>query len=232
MLRIITNDTLNSLYGITANKWFNFCDVNLSKAITLSGQMVIKWSERYLNEYINKLLKTDKVDYIIAIDTDSVMVDMTQIVSKCMPGNHSALKITDFMDRICKIIERDCINPAYARLSKMLNCSKQLMTMDREVLSACVTGDTLVTMAEGNDIEISKLRVGEIIKSLNIDTGLIESDIVSSQTFMGNKEVYEISFDGKVIEATADHLFGINRDGYFIWCRVDLLIETDEIVTL
>ena len=39
----------------------------------MSGQLNIKWIEKKLNEYFNKLYKTDD-DYIIASDTDSFIL--------------------------------------------------------------------------------------------------------------------------------------------------------------
>ena len=61
---------LNSLYGACANKWFRYFDLRIAEAITMNGQMVIKWTEKYVNQYLQKILETDK-DYVIAMDTDS-----------------------------------------------------------------------------------------------------------------------------------------------------------------
>ena len=40
-----------------------------AEAITLSGQVSIRWIENKMNQKINKILKTNDVDYVIASDT-------------------------------------------------------------------------------------------------------------------------------------------------------------------
>ena len=60
-------------------------DPNLAEAITYSGQLVIKWSEKIVNRYLNQILKTDNEDYVIAIDTDSIYLTMDKFVNTVMP---------------------------------------------------------------------------------------------------------------------------------------------------
>lgn len=66
---------INSLYGCLGNNFFRFFNLHNAEAITLYGQLAIRWIERKLNEYINKLIKTENVDYVCYIDTDSVVGD-------------------------------------------------------------------------------------------------------------------------------------------------------------
>ena len=40
-----------------------------------------------MNKYMNKLLKTDDEDYVIAIDTDSLYVDMAPLVKMVDPSD-------------------------------------------------------------------------------------------------------------------------------------------------
>ncbi len=77
---------LNSLYGALGNKYFRFFDQRIAEAITLSGQLSIKWAEVAINDYLNKVLKTDK-DYVIAIDTDSLYVNLDPLVEAVKPAN-------------------------------------------------------------------------------------------------------------------------------------------------
>ena len=65
---------LNSAYGAMANQYFAFFSIDLAEAITMSGQMIIKWAEKTVNNYLNETLKTDNEDYVIAMDTDSVYI--------------------------------------------------------------------------------------------------------------------------------------------------------------
>lgn len=64
----------NSLYGAVGNAYFRYYDVNIAEAITVSGQLCIRWLEKRLNTYLNTILKTSK-DFVAAIDTDSVSGD-------------------------------------------------------------------------------------------------------------------------------------------------------------
>ena len=62
---------LNSAYGAIGNEHFRYYKLEIAEAITLSGQLSIRWIEKKMNEYLNKLLSTKKEDYVIASDTDS-----------------------------------------------------------------------------------------------------------------------------------------------------------------
>ena len=66
--------SLNSAYGAIGNNWFRYYDLLVATAITTSGQLSIRWIEKALNIYLNKILETDKLDYVIASDTDSVYI--------------------------------------------------------------------------------------------------------------------------------------------------------------
>ena len=66
---------MNSLYGATANIYFLYYINDMAEAITTSGQLSIRYAQKSVNDYMNRILKTDK-DYIIYIDTDSIYVDM------------------------------------------------------------------------------------------------------------------------------------------------------------
>ena len=58
--------SLNSAYGAIGNNWFRYFDLMVATAITSSGQLSIRWIEKAINIYLNKILKTDKIDYVVA----------------------------------------------------------------------------------------------------------------------------------------------------------------------
>ena len=60
---------LNSAYGAIGNQYFRYYKLANAEAITLSGQVSIRWIENRMNGYLNKLLQTESVDYVIASDT-------------------------------------------------------------------------------------------------------------------------------------------------------------------
>jgi len=58
---------LNSAYGAIGNQYFRYYKLANAEAITLSGQVSIRWIEDRMNRYLNKILKTEGEDYVIAL---------------------------------------------------------------------------------------------------------------------------------------------------------------------
>ena len=73
---------LNSAYGAIGNQYFRYYKLANAEAITLSGQVSIRWIENKMNGYLNKLLSTENIDYVIASDTDSIYLNMGPLVEK------------------------------------------------------------------------------------------------------------------------------------------------------
>ena len=67
---------LNSAYGAVGNQYFRYYNLLNAEAITLSGQVSIRWIENKMNQKMNKILKTEDVDYVIASDTDSIYLNL------------------------------------------------------------------------------------------------------------------------------------------------------------
>ena len=72
--------TLNSAYGAIGKNWFRYFNILVATAITTSGQLSIRWIEKSLNIYLNKILETKNEDYVIASDTDSVYITFDKFV--------------------------------------------------------------------------------------------------------------------------------------------------------
>ena len=120
---------LNSLYGALANKYFKYFDNALAESVTLTGQLSIKWAEEAINKEMNKILKTDK-DYVIAIDTDSVYINMGPLVKKLNPPDP-----VQALDKICQDLFEKVIAAAYDRLFHYMNAFTSRMEMGREVIA-------------------------------------------------------------------------------------------------
>ena len=89
---------LNSAYGAIGNEYFRYYKLENAEAITLSGQVSIRWIEDRLNEYLNKLLKTDE-DYVIAVDTDSVYLNLGPLVETIYKGKErTSEEVISFLD--------------------------------------------------------------------------------------------------------------------------------------
>tara|TARA_X000001316_G_C922387_1_gene37654 strand:+ start:4340 stop:6817 length:2478 start_codon:yes stop_codon:yes gene_type:complete len=122
--------SLNSAYGAIGNNWFRYYNLPIAEAITTSGQLSIRWIEEKLNEYMNELLKTKDVDYVIASDTDSVYIRFDELVEKFKPKNP-----VDFLDTIAKEKVEPFINKVYKELADYTKAFEQKMQMKREVIA-------------------------------------------------------------------------------------------------
>jgi len=127
--------SLNSAYGAIGNNYFRYYDLMIAAAITTSGQLSIRWIEKSLNIYLNKLLETDNVDYVIASDTDSVYITFDRLVTKLFREGTEVATIVNFLDKIAKEKLEPFIEKSYLALSKVTNAYEQKMEMGREVIA-------------------------------------------------------------------------------------------------
>jgi DNA polymerase elongation subunit (family B) len=124
---------LNSAYGALGNKWFRWFDVNNAEAITTSGQLSIRWIENKLNDYLNKLLKTENFDYVLASDTDSVYVTLEYLVKNVFGDDvPETKKVIQYIDKICKERIEPFIDRSYQELAEYMHAYAQKMQMKRE----------------------------------------------------------------------------------------------------
>jgi DNA polymerase elongation subunit (family B) len=137
-LQLAKKVQLNSAYGALGNKYFRFFDVRQAEAITLSGQLSIKWIERRVNEYLNNLLKTENKDYVIASDTDSLYVKFDTLVRKVFEkrgGIPEPSKVVSFLDSVAKEKFEPFIDKSYEDLAVSMNAYDQKMFMKREAIA-------------------------------------------------------------------------------------------------
>lgn len=123
---------LNSAYGALGNKYFRWFDINHAEAITMSGQLSIRWIEKKLNEYLNKLFKTENMDYVIASDTDSVYITLEYLVHTVYPDGAPDIDIVKFIDEACKKKIEPYIDRVYEELATNMHAYAQKMQMKRE----------------------------------------------------------------------------------------------------
>ena len=124
---------LNSAYGAIGNQYFRYYKLANAEAITLSGQVSIRWIENRMNGYLNNLLKTEDVDYVIASDTDSIYINFGPIVDKFIgtkSGDKS--KVVSIIDQVCKDKLEPFIETSYQKLATYVNAYDQKMQMKRE----------------------------------------------------------------------------------------------------
>ena len=126
---------LNSAYGAIGNQYFRYYDVRQATAITTSGQFVIRFIEKNVNEYMNRILKThDKVDYIVASDTDSIYLTLDKLVEATCKGKTKEQTLK-FLNKVVSSRIEPFIDKCFAELADYTNAISQKMVMKREVIA-------------------------------------------------------------------------------------------------
>jgi DNA polymerase elongation subunit (family B) len=78
---------LNDVYGVFAINGWRYTDGNkfISKAITLTGQRLTQESIVFVNNWLNQELGTEDKDYIVTSDTDSLFIQVKDLILKRNP---------------------------------------------------------------------------------------------------------------------------------------------------
>ena len=125
--------SLNSAYGAIGNQYFRYYKLANAEAITLSGQVSIRWIENKMNGYLNKLLRTEDIDYVIASDTDSIYINFGPLVDKFFNNKlDDKAKIVSLLDQVCQDKLEPFIDKSYQELANYVNAYDQKMFMKRE----------------------------------------------------------------------------------------------------
>ncbi len=127
---------LNSAYGAVGNQYFRYYNLLNAEAITLSGQVSIRWIENKMNQKMNKILKTEDVDYVIASDTDSIYLNLGPLVEGVYKGRETDDSvIVSFIDKVCSMELEPYIESSYQELATYVNAYDQKMFMKRETIA-------------------------------------------------------------------------------------------------
>jgi DNA polymerase elongation subunit (family B) len=158
--------SLNSAYGAIGNQYFRYYKLANAEAITLSGQVSIRWIEDKMNTYLNNILKTEDIDYVIASDTDSIYLNLGPLVDRVYEGREKTTEsIVSFLDKICKMEFEKYIESSYQELAEYVNAYDQKMQMKREniadrgIWTAKKRYILNVWNSEGVQYEESKLKI-------------------------------------------------------------------------
>jgi DNA polymerase elongation subunit (family B) len=134
--QLVQKILLNSMYGILGLPAFRFYDIDNAEAVTLSGQTVIKKTEAAINMKYNKELKTDNLDYVQYVDTDSVFVSCLPLVKNRFPD----IDTNDIETMTPKIYEiatevQDYVNQFYDVFAKKIfNTDKHRLEIKQEMI--------------------------------------------------------------------------------------------------
>ena len=122
---------LNSAYGALGNQYFRWFNFNHAEAITTSGQLSIRWIEKKVNLYFNKICRTNGMDYVIASDTDSIYVTFEKLI----PDDSDDVEAVRLIDEFCEKKIQPYLDSCYDELAGMMNAYQQKMQMKRETIA-------------------------------------------------------------------------------------------------
>lgn len=134
--QLVQKILLNSLYGVLGLPAFRFYDIDNAEAVTLTGQTVIKKTQDAINSKYNKELKTDSIDYVQYVDTDSVFVSCLPLVKNRFP-NIDTNDVDLMTGKIYEIATevQDYVNQFYDVMSKKLfNTEKHRLEIKQEMI--------------------------------------------------------------------------------------------------
>ena len=210
---------LNSLYGVLGLPVFRFYDVDNAEATTLTGQELIKFTEKIANHYYNKELG-DKKDYCIYTDTDSVFYPALPLVRKRYPDADTSNDefMTEQILSVAKEVQ-DFINKGYDYFAtKFLNMkgehkfdikqecvAKSAFWVTKKRYGQWIINDGGLTCdkldVKGLDIVRSNFPtamrkvMSEVLKDIlsNVDKDIIDDKIVKFKKDMKNMSIDDIS---------------------------------------
>ena len=86
-----------------------------------------------MNGYLNKLLQTESVDYVIASDTDSIYLNLGPLVDKFLSSRSGdKTKVVELLDKVCQDKLEPFIERSYSELADYVQAYEQKMIMKRE----------------------------------------------------------------------------------------------------
>jgi DNA polymerase elongation subunit (family B) len=133
--QLVRKVQLNSAFGALGNEYCRYYNLSMAEAITVSGQLSIRWAEEHLNKFLNKACGSVDEDYIIAVDTDSVYLRLGPLVAKAFPKKNKK-KTTEMVDKFCTEMLLPRIDKWYGQLAERMNAYANRMSMKREAIAA------------------------------------------------------------------------------------------------
>lgn len=137
----------NSGYGAIGNIAFRYFRIDIAEAITLTGQLALRYVSAKVDEYLNKLCGTKDVVYAIYGDTDSIYVTLDNWVKYNKVDESDPNKVIDFMDDFVNKDLSPFICNTNEDLSDYIGAKENLLIMKREAL-----GDSMIFRGKKNYI--------------------------------------------------------------------------------
>ena len=99
------------------------------------------------------------------------------------------------------------------------------------VVVMCMTGDTLVLMANGESTQLKNIRAGDVVATF--EKGKLSTSRINNWRSSGVDSIYKIQTQsGKILRANERHPFLVMNDGVLEWTRLNQLRLGDLLVSL
>lgn len=129
---------LNGGYGALSNEHNRWYSDDLAESITLTGQLSVKWVARDLNIFLNKTLKTQADDYVVAIDTDSAYIKVDKAIEMMFPGaEYTQDQLMDKLEKFAAKVE-DVIQASVQSLYDEINSFDAALHMKLEAIGPAI----------------------------------------------------------------------------------------------
>lgn len=130
-----TKIQINSFYGMTANKYCRWYDINMAEAITLCGQLTVKWIHYKINILLNKICETTDNNFIIGGDTDSAFITVEPVLAKFGIDTTDKRKTVEFIEKFYKEVIQEYIEKSFDELHHMMNSYQQKIKVEKEIIA-------------------------------------------------------------------------------------------------
>lgn len=124
--------SINAFYGMLANQYCRWFSIDLAEAVTLSGQLTVKWIEYKNNELLNKECGTSNVDYVCAGDTDSNYLVLKKLLEVNNIDLRDNKKCIEFIESFYKEVLDKNIKESFNEMHVFMNSFQQKIRMARE----------------------------------------------------------------------------------------------------
>lgn len=170
--QLVRKTLINGLYGATGNSHCRYFSLQNAEAVTSYGQLAIQWIARKMNEYMNNIVGTSGIDYVVYCDTDSVVGDTVIEI------NGTKTTIADFYDSVGGyFVRKDELRQDYVK--KVTNCVSPSVNLNtheveynkveyvmkhrvkKRMFKITVGGDSVIVT---QDHSVMVMRDGEIIE--------------------------------------------------------------------
>jgi len=127
---------MNALYGASGNEYFRLYSLPIASAITTYGQLVIRWAQERLDEFMNEWMGTKGKKYVIYCDTDSAYIELDEVVRANFDDPwYDVNETVNWLDKFVSEVIEPQIEKIYQDLADYLNAYAQKMGMKREILA-------------------------------------------------------------------------------------------------